>query len=163
MTDVNAPTDVSRLVVDRAHREEMDAARAEIESAVRMRNLWMETAREQVEQVNSWRDVYDGKVNELTDEVERIEHLRERAEVTADEFYSETLSLRIAVDLLTAERDESRREYASLRNRCTLLSEGNRRLTAQVADLTGERDRARDLAVRVGAFDDAVFRQGSES
>ena len=99
MTDVNAATDLSRVEVDRAHREEIASARG-------------------------------------------------------------TLSLVIAeakneINRLRAERDDARRKRASLRNRCTLLSEGNRRLTALVADLTGERDRARDLAVRAGAFDTA--------
>ena len=97
MTELNiaTATDLSRMEVDRAHREEIATARAEVER------------------------------------------------------------LNMNLDYAITERDEACRERASLRNRCTLLSEGNRRLTAQVTDLTGERDRARDLAVRAGAFDTA--------
>jgi hypothetical protein len=114
----------------------------------------MEAARAEVETVNQWRDTYMGKVNELTDMVERLRIERTAWQATAGSRETEVRKLRATLDRVIAERDEARRDRASLRNRCTLLSEGNRRITARLSDALAERDRARGLAVRAGAFDD---------
>lgn len=148
-------TDLSRVEVDRAHREEIEAARAEVETANRMRDLWDAKARElatEISELNSTLDVVTANRDIWREDCEQAQSDRALAENDAAKWFARCDGQ--AWEDITAERDKWREDCEDGERNLEIAAKAFDHVHNLLQECRAERDRARDLAVRACAFDD---------